>query len=132
MHVFIVDLHADDRTAVAEKEPFYLPGYLFVQLLCARKKTFVQTAKLKGLSIHPVGDAAVADFSVIERTDPENDVQPVLSAQFNKPAEVPLAVEPENPFLFLVMDPEHIGGDNIDAAHFHLDKLVFPSDGGHS
>ena len=51
----------------------------------------------------------------------------VSGAQLDESAQVFASGKVEDAFFFLVMDPEDISRDDIDAAHFHLEYLIFPA-----
>ena len=64
---------------------------------------------------------------MVKWAHPENHIQAMLFTKLNKFSQIAASVEPESSFLFFVMNPEHIGGNYIDAAHFHLNQFIFPS-----
>ncbi len=127
MHIFVIDLDADDRAVVLEEQPGHLLADLRIQPFCIKKKSLAQLPHLKGLSVHPVRYAAVAHLSMVKRAYPQDHIQPVLVAQFNKFAQIPAPRKVKDSFLLLVMNPEKVSGNHADASHLHLDHLVLPA-----
>ena len=61
-----------------------------------------------------------------EGSHPQNHIQPVFTAQLNKPAQIAAAVKAENTFFLLMMNPENISGNHIYAPHLHFNQFIFP------
>ena len=131
VHVFVVQLHADDRAAVLEVQPPGLLADFRVQAADIPQKVGMHRAHLEGLAVQPVGQSAVAHLAMVEGPHPENHIQAVLPAQFNKPAQIPPPGEVKHALLFLNVVPEHIGGYDVHTTHAHLDDLVLPAGGVH-
>ena len=70
--------------------------------------------------------AAVAAFAVCPRAQPQNDLQPGALCVQHKGADVAVAGKIQLSFLLLMVDPEQVGGNQINAAGLHLAKLAVP------
>jgi len=76
--------------------------------------------------LEPVGEAAVAGFAVIPGAGPQPDVHTVLGAELDEVAKVAAAAPVEVAFDLFVVDPDDVGGDDVDAGGLHLEDLVLP------
>ncbi len=132
VHVFVVQLHADDRASVLIEQALHLfpdPG---VQAADIAQKAGIRGAHFKGLAVQPVRQASVPCLPVGEGPNPKDHVQAVFCAQGHKAAQVPPSGKIKPALYFLHMVPEDVGGDHVHPAHPHLDQLVFPAAGLHA
>ena len=122
--VFVLDLHPDDRAAVAPVEA--------VRLRADRVEERGHLLEVDGVILaffsgdHPVGKPAVAHLGVDPWPYAHPDRHPVLLAEFQETPEVALAAPVEFPLLLLVEDPDDVGGDDVDPAGLHLQELGLP------
>ena len=131
MHVFVVQLNGDHGAAVPIEQSLHLFPDLSVQAPHISQKALVALPHLKGFSIQPVRQPSVPDLSVVEGTDPENDIQPMLPAQGNEPPQVPPPGKVKYALFLFDMVPEEVGGYHVDPAHAHFGQFVLPAPGVH-
>jgi hypothetical protein len=65
-----------------------------------------------------------------ERADAHDHIDLVPAAERHKGAQVAVAFPAKAALLLLVVDPEDIGGEDVDAAQLDLDDLGLPLAGG--
>ena len=75
----------------------------------------------------PIGQAAVADFTVIPGPDANPDHHAVLGTEFDKTAHVALPRPVKLALDFFVVNPEDVGRDHLDPACLHFQNFFFPS-----
>ena len=124
--IFVLELDCDDRASLAPHEAFQLRGDLFVVEVHVAEVLGVVGALLRGFCEEPVGKAAVADFGVRPWADAGDGVEAVFGAEFDEVAEIFLSGPVPLAFDFFVVDPDEVGGDDLDAGGFHLEDLGFP------
>src|SRR5580704_18158584 len=113
--VFILQLHADDRTIVVPVEALQLFADLAVKALDVRQIGGVVGAHFR-FREHPIWKPAIARFAVDPRADAHDHVHPTLSAQLHKMPEVSLPGPIELAFDLFVMNPENVRGDYLHSA----------------
>ena len=70
MHVFVVQLNADDGPAVPIELALHLPADFSIQPPHIGQEFRMGGAHLKWLAVQPVGQAAVAHFAMVEGPHP--------------------------------------------------------------
>jgi hypothetical protein len=123
--VFVFYLRAEDGAAVLEGQAVDLPADLVEEQLNEVEIGGVVGAGVGELD-EPIGEAAVADFAVRPGTDANPNVHVMPGAQLDKAAEVALAGPVELALHLFMVNPEDVGGDDVDARRLHLEDLVFP------
>ena len=126
MLVLVLDLHADDRTAVLVEQTLDLRGNLVIEQTDIKQVEGVIGTDIQRLGKQPVRQAAIAHFPVAERSDADDAPQADLAAQFHESAQVLVSVPVENAFFGFMDIPEHVGRDHIDSSGFHLAQLLLP------
>ena len=124
--VLVVDLHADNRAAVLIEESFDLCENFVVKFLRIAEIFFVVVAQIAIFREQPVRIPAVADLAVIPGTDAQQHSEPGLLAELDEVAQIPASRPIEAAFDFLVIDPEHVRRDDVDAARLHLRERALP------
>src|SRR4030095_12444886 len=104
----------------------YLIGDLLIQNLHPLNVRFIVAAQLPSLGDEPVRKSAVAHFAVIPRAEAQNEWEPDIFARCNEISQAPPAGPVPFAFDLLVMNPENIGGDDVDPARLHLQQLIAP------
>jgi hypothetical protein len=74
----------------------------------------------------PIGKPAIPNLAVRPGADAGYNIHPVLSAKLDETSQVALARPIEMTFNFLVMDPDHVGADDLNPGGFHLENLILP------
>ena len=123
---FIFQLHGHDRSAVREEKPLDLAVDAAVPMAYQRHIFRVRLPQRKRLLQQPIREATVAAFAVCPRAQPQNDLQPGALCVQHKGADVAVAGKIQLSFLLLMVDPEQVSGDQINAAGLHLAKLAVP------
>lgn len=130
MPVLILDLNADDGTAILMHIPIRLLGNLgkkdvhILQILwIIRPKS--QFSPLFFLH-QPVREATVPALSVRPRTDTQPYFHPGFLTAVQKRLQIPSAGEIPLTFRFLMVDPKHVRSNDVYAALLHLLKCCFP------
>ena len=124
--IFVFELYTEDRTPVLPEEALDLAAYLAVEAAHVLQILGVVAAQRNVLFDEPVRKAAIAHFAVIPGTDAQVDVESAFVAQLDKMAEIALAGPVELAFDLFVMNPENVGGHNLDAAGLHLEQFLAP------
>lgn len=128
--MLILNLAADDRSAILIVKALDLAGYLVVEQLDIVEILGVVGADVEVLGKNPVGNRAVAYLAVAEGAYAHDYVHAVLAAQLEEAAQVAVAGPHPLAFARLVEAPEHVGGQDVDASGAHLYDLFLPLVGG--
>ena len=114
LRVLVLKLDGDDGTAVFPEQAFELIADLAVP---GADRGEIHGIVLAGRALleHPIGQAAVAHFGVVPGADARDQIHAVFGAKLGKGAQVALARPVELALDLFVMDPDHVGGDDIDA-----------------
>jgi len=123
--VLVLQLGADNGAAILPKKTFDLLADFPVEAGDVVEVDGVIGAVVGDLD-EPVGKAAVAYFAVGPRAGAQVDIHPVLRAELDEVAEVAAAGPVELAFNLFMVDPEDIGGDDVDAARLHLENFILP------
>ncbi|MNJ41743.1 hypothetical protein D3C77_366780 [compost metagenome] len=126
MHKFIFQLYADDRPALTKESAFNLTGNLPVKPPHVLQIQGIVGADFERLSEHPIRNSAVAQFTVAERPDSQNQRQLKLRAQVYEMPQTAAPAPIEPPLLLFVKNPKHIRGHDSDSARFHFEQLFLP------
>ena len=123
--ILIRQLDADDGAAVLPVEP--------VELLANLREVFLDVGEEDGIVApggsfgqEPVGETAIAQFSVTPGADADDEIHAVFGAELDKGAEVAAAGPIELAFDLLLMNPDDVGGDDLNAGGLHLEDFFFP------
>ena len=120
MTIFIFNLDPDDRSAVL----IHLPFYLLIQRLPVpsrqRKIRRIIAAKRDLLFQQPVRKSTVSHFSMAPWSDPQEHRKIQFLTDSQKLSNIPASGKIIYAFLFLMVDPECIGGNYRNSSCFHL------------
>ena len=126
MLVLVLDLRANDGAAILVKQPLNLLPDLGKQYLRVPQILLVITSQIERSAKQPIGEAAVAHLAVAKRPDTQDNEHMMFPAELNKFVQVLITAPVEPALDLLVMNPDNIGGDDIQTAHLHLDDLILP------
>ncbi len=122
----VLKLHGDHRAAILVEEALYLPKDGGIppphQLQIGR----IIRAQRKALVQEPVREAPVSRLAVGPWADPQYHKEALLPAELHKGPHIVLPGKVQGSLLFLMADPEQVGGDETDAARLHLGNLPRP------
>ena len=127
--VFVFQLDADDGAAVLPEQAAELGGDLLIERGGAGEVGGIVGTDLAA-GDDPVGQAAVADFAVAPRSAAHDDAQTDVAGRLDEAAQLARAGPVPLAFDLLVVNPENVGGDDVDAAGLHLEQFVAPLGGG--
>ena len=121
--VLILDLNTDHRTAVLFHASIDLRINLFPEPSDIVKIFLVVTADRHALFLSlddPVWESAVPHFPVHKRSDTQEYRQSDFPAQSYKRSDIPASFKIKHIFLFLVVNPDHIGRDDRNSARLYF------------
>src|SRR5579883_559361 len=127
VHILIFNLHANYRPTIFEEQAAHLFANFSKEAPGVREILLIGGTDRDASPIQPVGETAIATFSMRERADPEHDRQLERVAYLYKSAQITLARPVEHPFLLFHVNPEYIGGDNRNSPGLHLAQLLLPT-----
>lgn len=120
MLILVLNLRADDASALAKVVPVHLGVQSAEELPGRLQKAGIVITRIEGFAVEPIRQSAIAEFTVVKRADPHDDHHAVLFADFKEAPHIPAAIEAENALFLLMDNPEYIGADDIDAARLRL------------
>lgn len=126
MTVFIFDLYADNIV----HKVFCLAVNLFPEKSYFFQITGVIRPKSPAFFHKPVGKTAVSDFRMNPGARAQENRHFAFTAYVQKVTEAAPAGEIKISFKFFVVDPDHIGGQDIHPAGFHFPDFILPAGGG--
>ena len=125
--VFVFDLYADDRSAVAPQQTLdFLCQFPIPSADIGEIGRVIGAGFEAILKANPIRKPAVAAFSVTPRTDPQQDRQLQFAAKLRKSPQVALPGEIPHALCFFMVNPEDVGCNQRDAACFHFAKFPLP------
>ncbi len=128
--VFVLDLHGHQGAAVAPEPPLQLRPDLREEAPDRRQVGRVVAAQRDragvAAGLQPVGQAAVAGLGMHPRPGTQAQQQAGGVRQVDETPQVAPAAPVEATLLGLVVVPEDVAGDDVDAARLHAAQLVGP------
>ena len=125
--ILILQLYADDRSAILEQQALRGVVDMRVEFLHQREISRIVRACVDGaVMLKPVREAAVAALAVGPGTDAQQHLQPHHLADQQEPPQIEVPVRAPDAPLLLMVDPEHIGRHDADAAGLHLAQFLLP------
>ena len=130
MTVFVLDLHADHRTALRGREFRCLLPDSFDPSVRVPQISGIVAAQPESLCLRfadePVRQTAISRLSMRPRSDPQETVQPVFFHQCQELPQIAVSC-PVFPSLDLLMvQPEQIRRNDLHPAAFHADEIRLP------
>lgn len=122
----VLELDRDDRSARL-RAAVEGGGELTEPLRHEREVGGIVRAVCDRLRLHPIGQAPVAHFAVRPRPDAQRDLEAGRRALVDERGNVELAVEARVSRQRDVVDPEHVGRGDRDAAGAQLPGALTPS-----
>ena len=122
----VFQLDADDRAAVGVEEPLKLLPDRAEPAAHLGEIPLVVRAEPERLFHKPVGETAVAALAVRPRAGTHDNLEALFLRLKHEIADGEIAGETEFALDFFVMDPEEIGGNDVDAARFQFRELGGP------
>src|SRR5450432_464083 len=101
VHIFIFKLNADHGAAVFKQQSVKLRRDFTIEPPHISQIALVIAAKRKWASIKPIGEAAIATFTVRERANPHKGLKITSVTEGNKAAQIMVACPLEAAFFFL-------------------------------
>jgi hypothetical protein len=123
--VFVLQLHTDDGAAVLPQQALDLRADLGVEALDMPQILGVIAARGHRVD-DPVRDAAVASLAMRPGAQAHHHFQAGSLGQLHEAAQVPIALPVEAARLLLVVVPEHVAGDDVDAGGLRQAQLGVP------
>ena len=125
--VLIFNLDSHDGASLPVKESLRLPVNLLPEDFHQRQISRIVGPQLKILPrCQPVRESSVPALPMAPGADPQKYRHPFLLADREKFSQVPLSGKIPLSLPFLMVNPEHIGGQHLHAAGFHFRHRIPP------
>ena len=129
--VFILKLDADDGASVFPEKAVELlanspikTGHIF------EIRWIVDSCRSFG--DEPVWKATVAGLAMCPWPDPGIEIHMMFGTELRESTKIPVASPVELSFDLFVMNPDHVGRDDVDARSLHFENLLLPFVGWNS
>ena len=125
--VFIFQLDAEDGASILTHHSCRLFSHLLIKGLHQLQIGGIIGSHLHGLILcQPVREASVSALSMRPGPDAQPHGHIRSFTDFQKASQVPASGEIPLSLPFLMVNPEHVGGDDAHASGLHFQKFLFP------
>ena len=125
--VFIFQLDADDGAAILTHHSFRLLAHLLIESFHQFQIGGIIGSHLHGLILyHPVRETSISAFSMCPGPDAQPHRHIRFFADLQEASQVPAAGEIPFALPLFMVNPKHVGGDDVHASGLHFQKLLLP------